>query len=175
MCANSVVTPMGDANQPSTFAPLANELIMPGPKRMVSESLLRQAIRGEGDFKQTIPTSVLKLDLFEEYHSFWRKGRKKNPVPNPTSYCTMRSLLFVSKWMSDGARVAERFQREGERRVPPLSMRQSVTFFPFRNAIESLLVLITGPQVSLSVDNNTKSGLVGIILLRCRVLLLGAS
>lgn len=94
MCATPTATPLGNPKVPSTFGPLADQPMISGSKRGISHNILREALKMEGDFIQTIPTSALKIDLFEDHNSFVRTGRKKDPVLNPNK------LLYNEKLAS---------------------------------------------------------------------------
>ena len=91
MCTNPVVTPLGNPNEPSTFGPLADAPMIGGCKRVVSSTLIREALQNDGDIVQTIPTSALHLDLLEDQSSLELQGHKKEKLPNPNK------LLYTEK------------------------------------------------------------------------------
>ena len=91
MCANPIVTPLGNPKQPSSFGPLADDPMIAGSKRVIANNLTREAIQIDEDFIQTIPTSSLNLDLFDDHNLFVRKGRRKDLLSNPNK------LIYTEK------------------------------------------------------------------------------
>jgi hypothetical protein len=63
------------------FGSLGGKPIVPTGRRNVSQSFIKEAATGEGDFLVTIPTSKLELDILANHATRSRRRYNENKAP----------------------------------------------------------------------------------------------
>ncbi|CAJ1934316.1 unnamed protein product [Cylindrotheca closterium] len=125
------VSPTGFSleNSVASFGSIAGKPILYPAKRTVSESFLKEAASGEGDFLLTIPTSKLDLDIMENHASQpKRRNPKKVPQPpklNPNKllHCPKLSSLCYEDGLN-GRRRRKGSTGDGKNEIPARYRRQ---------------------------------------------------
>ncbi|KAL3944634.1 MAG: hypothetical protein SGBAC_001294 [Bacillariaceae sp.] len=125
------VSPAGFSleNSVDSFGSIAGKPILHPVRKTVSESFLKEAALGEGDFLLTIPTAKLELDIMANHASQpSRRHHKKvpqQPKPNPNKLlnCPKLSSLCYEDGLN-GRRRQKVPKGDGMGEIPPRYRRQ---------------------------------------------------